>query len=77
MIHLKKIKANLELFPRETKTGTLFSMGFVVFLLLVAYMMILFFLKLNIIQTLIGLGMIGVPGGFVLYYALKKHTIQV
>ncbi len=42
-----------------------------------AYVLILFFVKLNIVQTLIALGVISVPGVIITYKALSAITIEV
>jgi hypothetical protein len=65
-------------FPKASQgTSFLFSLGFVILVLLITYIYVLFFLKLNIIQTLFAILALGLPGSIVVYKALAKHTIEV
>ncbi len=42
-----------------------------------AYVLVLFFVKLNIVQTLIVLGALSVPGVIITYKALSAITIEI
>ena len=63
-------------FPKSG-ANFIFSFLFVVFVLLVTYVLILFFVKLNILQTMLALLILGLPGTFVVYKALSKANIEV
>jgi hypothetical protein len=49
----------------------------VIVLFTVAYVLLLFWLKLNIIQTMLILGAMAVPAGLIVYRALRNITIEV
>jgi len=76
-IFLRSFNANIENFSKGKKSETIFSILFILFILMSAYILVLFFIKLNIIQTLFILGIISVPGVIITYKALSKITIEV
>jgi hypothetical protein len=79
LIYLKSIKANIGNFGKGGKTFApfLFAMLFVMFIFLVAYVLVLFFLQLNLVQTLFIFGIVGLPGVIITYKALSSITIDV
>lgn len=65
-------------FPRASqKSAFLFSLAFVILILLFTYVFFLFFLKLNIIQTLLAIVILGIPGSAVVYKTLSNHIIEI
>jgi hypothetical protein len=71
---LKKIKANID---NLGKTNYIFSVLFILFIFLVAYVLVIFFLKLNIVQTLFIFGVLTVPGLIISYKALSSINIDI
>lgn len=77
MVYLKGFKANIEKFSKAKKSETIFYLLFVLFVLMVAYVLVLFFVKLNLIQTLAVLSVILIPGTVITYKALSSITIEI
>jgi len=77
LIFLRNFNGNIENFSKGKKTQTLFYILFILFILMTAYVLVLFFIKLNIIQTLFVLGIISIPGLIITYKALSLITIEV
>jgi hypothetical protein len=71
---LKKFKANID---NLGKTNLIFSVLFIMFIFLVAYVLVIFFLQLNIVQTLFIFGILSVPGLIITYKALSSINIDV
>ena len=71
------MKANIGNFGKGAKTNIIFAMLFVMFIFLVAYVLVLFFLQLNLVQTLFIFGIIGLPGVIITFKALSSITIDV
>lgn len=77
LIFLRNFNVNIENFSKGKKTQTLFYILFILFILMTAYVLVLFFVKLNIVQTLFVLGVISIPGLIITYKALSSITIEV
>ena len=67
---------NLDNFPKE-KIGGLFNLLFVMFVVAVAYVLILFWVKLNILQTFGIFVIMFIPGVTIVYQAMKNLNIEV
>lgn len=74
MIYLKKYKANID---NLGKTNMMFSVLFIMFIFLVAYILVIFFLQLNLVQTLFIFGVLMIPGLIICYKALSSINIDV
>jgi len=75
---IKKSKGNIDNFPHSKKKSSfIFNLLFIIFIFLAAYIMVLFYLKLNIIQTLLCLIALAIPGSFIVFNALKHIKIEV
>jgi len=77
LIYMVQIKANIENFPKRNKTAMAYSLQFVLVLLLITILLVAFFIKLNIIQTLLIVLAIGGPGSFIIFKALSHISIEV
>ena len=73
---LNKSGVNMDNFPRGY-TGKLYNVFFILLMLLFAYVLVFFWLKLNILQTLGIFTMLFIPGGITLYKAMKNVKIDI
>ena len=67
---------NLDNFPKE-KIGGLFNLLFVMFVIAIAYVLILFWIKLNILQTFGIFVIMFIPGVTIVYQAMKNLNVEV
>jgi hypothetical protein len=67
---------NLDNFPKE-KMGGLFNLLFIMFVVAVAYVLILFWIKLNILQTLGIFVIMFIPGVTIVYQAMKNLNVDI
>ena len=76
LITLKKNNANVSAFPTD-KIGALFNLLFIGVLGLISFILYLFWVKLNILQTLKIFVIIFFPCAIIVYQSLKTHKIDV
>ena len=67
---------NLDNFPKE-KIGGLFNLLFVMFVIAIAYVLILFWIKLNILQTFGIFVIMFIPGVTIVYQAMKNLKVDI
>ena len=67
---------NLDNFPKE-KMGGLFNLLFIMFVVAIAYVLILFWIKLNILQTLGIFVIMFIPGVTIVYQAMKNLNVDI
>lgn len=76
-IYVQKSRANLSNFPKSSQSGFIYNIAFVIFVMLIAYILVLFWLKLNIVQTILALLVIILPGSVVVFKAMSHINIDV
>ena len=67
---------NLQNFPKE-KIGSLFNILFVMFVICIAYVLVLFWVKLNILQTFGIFVIMFIPGVTIVYQAMKNLKVDI
>ena len=67
---------NLQNFPKE-KIGSLFNLLFVCFVVSIAYVLVLFWVKLNILQTFGIFVIMFIPGVTIVYQAMKNLKVDI
>ncbi len=67
---------NLGNFPKE-KMGGIFNMLFIIFVLAIAYIFVLFWMKLNILQTFGIFVVMFIPGVTIVYQAMKNLNVEI
>ena len=73
---LIKSESNVNNFPKDS-FGFLMNVLFIGVLGIVAYVLFLFWTKLNILQTMFFFVIFFVPASFIVYKALKNHKIEI
>jgi hypothetical protein len=63
-------------FPKE-KMGGIFNMLFIILVLVIAYILVLFWMKLNILQTFGIFVVMFIPGVSIVYQAMKNLNIEI
>ena len=63
-------------FPKE-KMGGIFNMLFIIFVLAIAYIFVLFWMKLNILQTFGIFVIMFIPGVTIVYQAMKNLNVEI
>ena len=76
LVTLKTVGVNVNNFP-QGHLAKLYSVGFVVLLSLYVYIIALFWVKLNILQTLGIFAVVFIPGAFIVYKAMKNLKIEI
>lgn len=71
-----KSKSNIANFPKAP-FGSLMNLLFVTLLGLIAYILFLFWVKLNILETMFIFVLMVIPATFIIYKALKNHEIEI
>ena len=67
---------NLGNFPKE-KVGGLFNFLFIMLVILIAYVLVLFWVKLNILQTFGIFVFLFIPGVTIVYQAMKNLKVEI
>ena len=75
-IVLVKSESNVSNFPKRS-FAFLMNVLFIGVLLIVAYVLFLFWTKYNILQTMFFFVIMSIPASFIVYKALKNHTIEI
>ena len=75
-IVLIKSESNVNNFPKDS-FGFLMNVLFIGVLGIVAYVLFLFWTKLNILQTMFFFVIFFIPASFIVYKALKNHKIEI
>ena len=73
---LIKSESNVNNFPKDS-FGFLMNVLFIGVLGIVAYVLFLFWTKLNILQTMFFFVIFFIPASFIVYKALKNHKIEI
>ena len=76
LIILIKSDSNVNNFPKHS-FGFLMNILFIGVLGSVAYILFLFWIKLNILQTMFIFVIMSIPASFIVYKALKNHKIEI
>ena len=76
IIILVKSGSNLNNFPKGS-FASLMNILFIAVLITVAYVLFLFWTKLNILQTMFFFVVMFIPASFIVYKALKNHQIEI
>ncbi len=74
---LIRSKSNVENFPKVFNFGTLMNLLFVTLLGVVAFILFMFWVKWNILQTMFYFVVLLLPASFIIYKALKNHQIEI
>ena len=76
IIILIKSDSNVNNFPKSS-FGFLMNLLFIGVLVTVAYILFLFWVKFNILQTMFFFVVMTIPASFIVYKALKNHRIEI
>ena len=75
--YLKSIGINFDNFPKHSTNQMIYSILFIFVIVLYGYFLFLFWVKFNILQTLIVFLITSIPGSVVIFKTISKVEIQI
>lgn len=76
IMFLKNIEANLDNFPKNFN-DKLYALLFILIIVIFGYLLLIFWIKLNILTTLTLIFLLSIPSSLIVYKTLAKVNIQI